>query len=66
MSAEEQHITASSSTGIESNEEECAWCLAEQGMTPQSGSHGICQKHARQIEEQSQQRRDRRRSRSTS
>jgi len=46
---------------IETNEEECAWCLAEQGITSQSGSHGICQKHARQIEEQSQQRRERRR-----
>lgn len=36
----------------------CAWCLAENGILPQStDSHGICQRHAAQIVEQSQTRR---------
>ena len=25
---------------------ECAWCLAEQGLEPGNGSHGICVQHA--------------------
>lgn len=27
----------------------CAWCLAEQGIEAQEGSHGICQQHASQV-----------------
>ena len=39
---------------------ECAWCLAEQGMTPVSGSHGICALHAQQVREAAYERRRRR------
>jgi hypothetical protein len=28
---------------------DCAWCLAEQGIVSQSGSHGICAYHAQQV-----------------
>jgi hypothetical protein len=24
----------------------CAWCLSEQGVQPDEGSHGICTEHA--------------------
>ncbi|MGH2505807.1 MAG: sigma factor [Ktedonobacteraceae bacterium] len=45
-------------TALASTEEcrECAWCLHEQGITPTTGSHGICQKHADQMRAQSQAR----------
>jgi hypothetical protein len=23
----------------------CAWCLGEQGIAPQDGSHGMCRRH---------------------
>jgi hypothetical protein len=25
---------------------DCAWCLAERGIAPGNGSHGICPRHA--------------------
>ncbi len=28
---------------------DCAWCLAEQGMHPDEGSHGICRQHTVQL-----------------
>jgi hypothetical protein len=30
-------------------DEGCAWCLAEQGVVSQSGSHGICLRHEEQV-----------------
>jgi hypothetical protein len=27
----------------------CAWCLAEQGLAPGEGSHGICEAHANEF-----------------
>lgn len=30
---------------------DCAWCLREQGIEPQSGSHGICTTHSDQVYE---------------
>jgi hypothetical protein len=38
---------------------ECAWCLAEQGIVPMSGSHGICAVHAQQLRESAAARRRR-------
>lgn len=38
---------------------ECAWCLAEQGIVPTSGSHGICPFHAQQVLEAARARRKR-------
>lgn len=35
----------------------CAWCLAEQGIVPTSGSHGICPLHAQQVLEAARERR---------
>lgn len=29
----------------EEGEALCAWCLGEQGIVPQSGTHGICLRH---------------------
>jgi hypothetical protein len=40
---------------------ECAWCLAEQGIVPTSGSHGICAFHSQQMFVQMEERRVRRR-----
>jgi hypothetical protein len=39
---------------------ECAWCLAEQGVVPTSGSHGICAWHAQQVLAAARERRARR------
>lgn len=40
-----------------STPESCAWCLRELGITPQSGSHGICQRHADEMRAQHTRRR---------
>ncbi len=49
---------------VEPEEEEssldCAWCLAEQGIKPSSGSHGICSTHYAQVLAQAEQRQQRR------
>ena len=57
MLSAEQHTTASASSIDETEERECAWCLAERGVAPGTGSHGICPFHAAQIIEQSRKRR---------
>jgi len=61
MPTVERNPAASSSPIVETDEKECAWCLAEQGIKPQSGSHGICHMHAQQLVEQSRKRREERR-----
>lgn len=38
---------------------ECAWCLAEMGIVPTDGSHGICEAHATQVLEAHRARRHR-------
>ena len=54
----EQDSTITATPIPQLNEErECAWCLAERGVAPGTGSHGICPFHAAQIIEQSQKRR---------
>ena len=53
----EQRTTTPASPISDTEERECAWCLAERGVAPGTGSHGICPFHAAQIIEQSRKRR---------
>lgn len=35
---------------------QCAWCLAEQGIEMGNGSHGICTRHAAEVVRQHRER----------
>jgi hypothetical protein len=48
------------SDGSSSEEESCAWCLAEQGIVLSVESHGICLRHSVQLYQAYQQERGRR------
>ncbi len=60
----EQHITSPSSLDTvltDAEERLCAWCLAEQGIQPESSdSHSICRFHANQVIEAQKRRAERR------
>lgn len=57
MFAEQDPTIATTPIPQLNGERECAWCLADRGITPETGTHGICQFHAAQIVEQSRKRR---------